>query len=78
MAPSFDTQLIACTWSHRTRTTIDIDEELLAKASKLAGLFDRSALVRAGLVALIQRESAKRLAQLGSSQPGLRIPPRRR
>lgn len=60
------------------RTTIDIDEEVLAKASKLAGLFDRSALVRAGLVALIQRESAKRLAQLGGSQPRLRIPPRRR
>ena len=60
------------------RTTIDIDEELLAKASKLAGLLDRSALVRAGLIALIQRESAKRLAQLGGSQPSLQIAPRRR
>lgn len=60
------------------RTTIDIDEELLAKASRLAGLFDRSVLVRAALVALIQRESAKRLAQLGGSQPGLQTPRRRR
>ena len=59
-------------------TTIDIDEDLLANASKLAGLFHWSALLRARLVALIQSESAKRLAQLGGSQPGLRIPPRRR
>ena len=60
------------------RATIDIDEELLAKASKLAGLLDRSALVRAGLIALIQRESAKRLAKLGGSQPSLQIASRRR
>ena len=60
------------------RTTINIDEELLAKASKLAGLLDRSALVREGLKALIERESAKRLAKLGGSQPGLQIAPRRR
>lgn len=60
------------------RTTITIDEELLAKASKLAGPLDRSALVREGLKALIERESAKRLAKLGGSQPGLQIAPRRR
>ncbi len=60
------------------RTTINIDEELLAKASKLAGPLDRSALVREGLKALIERESAKRLAKLGGSQPGLQIAPRRR
>lgn len=60
------------------RTTINIDEDLLAKASKLAGPLDRSALVREGLKALIERESAKRLAKLGGSQPGLQIAPRRR
>ena len=60
------------------RTTINIDEELLAKASKLAGPLDRSALVREGLKALIERESAKRLARLGGSQPDLQIAPRRR
>ena len=60
------------------RTTVNIDEELLAKASKLAGPLDRSALVREGLKALIERESAKRLAKLGGSQPGLQIAPRRR
>ncbi len=60
------------------RTTINIDEDLLAKASKLAGPLDRSALVREGLKALIERESAKRLAKLGGSQPDLQIAPRRR
>ncbi len=60
------------------RTTINIDEELLAKAARLAGPLDRSALVREGLKALIERESAKRLARLGGSQPDLQIAPRRR
>lgn len=60
------------------RTTINIDEELLAKAARLAGPLDRSALVREGLKALIERESAKRLAMLGGSQPDLEIAPRRR
>ena len=60
------------------RTTINIDEELLAKAAWLAGPLDRSALVREGLKALIERESAKRLARLGGSQPDLQIAPRRR
>ncbi len=60
------------------RTTINIDEELLAKAAKLAGPLDRSALVREGLKALIERESARRLARLGASQPDLRAAPRRR
>jgi Arc/MetJ family transcription regulator len=44
------------------RTTINIDDELLAKASKLAGPLDRSAVVHEGLKALIERESARRLA----------------
>ena len=60
------------------RTTITIDEELLAKAAKLAGPLDRSTLVREGLKAFIERESAKRLALLGGTQPALRAAPRRR
>ena len=60
------------------RTTINLDDELLAKATRLAGPLDRSALISAGLKAFIERESARRLAQLGGSQPGLAAAPRRR
>jgi Arc/MetJ family transcription regulator len=60
------------------RTTINIDDDLLAKASKLAGPLDRSAVVHEGLKALIQRESALRLARLGGTQPALKAAPRRR
>jgi Arc/MetJ family transcription regulator len=60
------------------RTTINIDDDLLAKALKLAGPMDRSALVREGLKALIERESARRLASLGGTQPALAAARRRR
>lgn len=60
------------------RTTINIDDALLSKAAKLAGPLDRSAVVHEGLKALIERESARRLALLGGSQPALKAPPRRR
>lgn len=60
------------------RTTVNIDEALVAKAIKLTGPLDRSALLHEGLKALIERESAKRLAKLGGSQPKLEIAPRRR
>jgi Arc/MetJ family transcription regulator len=60
------------------RTTINIDEELLAKAAKLAGPLDRSAVIHEGLKALIERESAKRLARLGGTQPKLKAAPPRR
>jgi Arc/MetJ family transcription regulator len=60
------------------RTTVNIDESLLAKAVKLTGPLDRSALLHEGLKALIERESAKRLAKLGGSQPRLKVAPRRR
>ena len=60
------------------RTTINIDDDLLAKATKLAGPLDRSAMVREALKALIERESARRLALLGGSQPNLTITRRRR
>jgi Arc/MetJ family transcription regulator len=60
------------------RTTLNIDDELLAKAIKLAGPLDRAALIRESLKAFIERESAKRLARLGGSQPELQAAPRRR
>jgi Arc/MetJ family transcription regulator len=60
------------------RTTISIDDELLAKAAKLAGPMDRTAMVSEGLKALIERESARRLARLGGTQPKLKAAPRRR
>ena len=59
------------------RVTIDIDDELVAQAGKLAGPLDLTALVREGLAALIERESARRLAALGGSQPALKAAPRR-
>lgn len=60
------------------RTTINIDEELLAKALRLTGPMDRTALLSEGLKALIERESARRLARLGGTQPALKAAPRRR
>lgn len=60
------------------RTTIDIDGELLAKALRLTGPMDRTAILSEGLRALIERESARRLARLGGTQPALKAAPRRR
>lgn len=60
------------------RTTINLDESLLEEATRVTGLRERTALVREGLKALIQRESARRLARLGGSEPSLRPVPRRR
>jgi Arc/MetJ family transcription regulator len=60
------------------RTTVNLDDELLARAAKLTGSRDRSALLHDGLKALIERESARRLARLGGSQPALKAVPRRR
>ena len=60
------------------RTTLALDDELVFKAQGLTGLREKSALVREALTALIERESARRLAKLGGSQPDLEVPPRRR
>lgn len=60
------------------RTTLALDDELLAKAQAFTGLKQKSALVREALKALIERESARRLARLGGSEPELGAAPRRR
>ena len=59
------------------RTTIVLDDELLAKAQALTNLQEKSTLVKEALKALIERESAKRLASLGGSEPQLDAIPRR-
>ena len=60
------------------RTTLNIDDELLQQARVLSGVQEKTALVREGLKALIERESARRLAQLESSKPQLQPIPRQR
>jgi Arc/MetJ family transcription regulator len=60
------------------RTTLALDDELLAKAQNFTGLQEKSAVVREALKALIERESARRLARLGGSAPDLMPIPRRR
>jgi Arc/MetJ family transcription regulator len=60
------------------RTTLNVDDELVARASELTGVQERTALVRMGLEALIAQKSAQRLAQLGGTEKQLRAPRRRR
>ncbi len=60
------------------RTTLALDDDLLAEAQRLTGTTTKSALVRAALCALVERESARRLARLGGSEPALGDVPRRR
>ena len=59
------------------RTTLNIDDDLYAQAVELTGVHEKTALVRESLRALIERESAKRLALLGGSEPDLKSIPRR-
>jgi Arc/MetJ family transcription regulator len=60
------------------RTTLNIDDDLLQRARDLCGVQEKTALIREGLKALIERESARRLVRLGGSQPQLEPIPRRR
>ena len=60
------------------RTTLNIEDELLAKASKLTRIKEKTSLVKLGLEALIARESSKRLAELGGTEKKLKMIPRRR
>jgi Arc/MetJ family transcription regulator len=60
------------------RTTVALDDELLAEARRLTGATGTAEVLRDALTALIERESARRLARLGGSDPGLTVPARRR
>lgn len=60
------------------RTTLNLDEVLLEKARRLTGIEERTALIHEGIRALIARESARRLARLGGTEPKLKSIPRRR
>jgi Arc/MetJ family transcription regulator len=60
------------------RTTLNLDDQLLKEAQRATGMKERTALIHAGLRALIERESARRLARLGGSEPALAPVPRRR
>jgi Arc/MetJ family transcription regulator len=60
------------------RTTLALDDDLVAEAQALTGLKEKSSLMREALKALIERESARRLAKLSGSEPQLASPPRRR
>ena len=59
------------------RTTLNIDDQLLDEAQRITGISEKASLVREGLRALIERESARRLARLGGSEPQLEPVPRR-
>ena len=60
------------------RTTLALDDDLLATAERCTGLKEKSALVREALLALIERESARRFSALGGSEPGLKPVARRK
>jgi len=69
--------LLSCILMHM-RTTLNIDDDILKKASELTGVKEKTSLVRLGLEALIARESSRRLADLGGTEKDLRPIPRRR
>ncbi len=60
------------------RTTLNIDDQLLDKAKRITGMTEKAALVREGLRALIERESTRRLARLGGTEPQIESIPRRK
>ena len=60
------------------RTTINLDDHLVTEAQRIKGMKERTTLIHEGLKALIERESARRLARLGGSEPRLQPVPRRR
>lgn len=60
------------------RITVTLDEALVADARALTGIEETSSLIRAALTALVERESARRLARLGGIDPHAKAPPRRR
>ncbi|NBB16098.1 type II toxin-antitoxin system VapB family antitoxin [Caulobacter sp. SLTY] len=59
------------------RVTVVLDDGLMARAREMTGLTGNASVLRAALMALVERESARRLARLGGSEPDLEAPPRR-
>ena len=60
------------------RTTITLDDELLAEAASYTGVKEKTELIRLALRSLVEREAARRLALLGGTEPQFKIPTRRR
>ena len=60
------------------RTTVTIDDQLFEQAARLTGMRERGVLLREALTALVERESARRLARLGGTEPEIEAAPRRR
>ena len=60
------------------RTTVTLDDELMATAAEYTGITQRSVLIQTAIEALVQREAARRLARLGGSQPDFQPGPRKR
>jgi Arc/MetJ family transcription regulator len=60
------------------RSTLNLDDDLIERARKITGIQEKTALIRAGLEALIAQERARRLVALGGSQPDFQVPPRKR
>lgn len=59
-------------------TTVSIDDKLLARAKELSGIAENALVIEEALALLIQREAARKIIALGGSQPGAKVPPRRR
>ena len=60
------------------RTAVILDDDQVRLAQEFTGVKDKAALLREALKALIERESARRLASLGGAMPHLARIPRRR
>ncbi len=60
------------------RTTVTLDDKLLADAKSYTGVQETATLLRMGLTLLVEREAARRLARLGGSDPDAGMPPRER
>jgi hypothetical protein len=73
LTDAYDYGIIVC-----MRTTLNIDDGILKRASEVTGVSEKTALVRMGLESLIARQSARRLATLGGSEPHSQPIPRRR
>jgi Arc/MetJ family transcription regulator len=78
MMSSFDDTLVLSFGGILMRTTLALDDKLVAEAQRLTGLQEKAPLLREALKALIARESARRLAMLGGSIPKAQVAPRRR